>query len=37
MQIDAFLYINGIEALNKITKKLKNFVFILKTLWNEIN
>ena len=32
------LYINGIEAVNEITKKeIKNVVFILRTLWNEIN
>ena len=36
MQIDAFLYINGIEVVNKI-KKDKGFYFFLKTLWNEIN
>ena len=30
MPTNAFLYINGIEVVSKITKKIKNFVFILK-------
>ena len=35
MQIDAFLYINSTEVVNKITKRIKTYVFILKTLWSE--
>ena len=38
MQIDAFLYINGIEVVNKI-KKDKGFYFFFKNImeWNKWN